>query len=55
MTVYLVPHSHDDVGWCDTIQYLYDNKAKHIYSTVVKELAENRQMLQVGPNPLKLG
>eukprot|EP00026_Physarum_polycephalum_P013878 Phypoly_transcript_14331.p1 GENE.Phypoly_transcript_14331~~Phypoly_transcript_14331.p1 ORF type:complete len:219 (-),score=21.47 Phypoly_transcript_14331:218-874(-) len=39
--VYLVPHSHDDVGWLKTIDGYYESEVKHILDTVVSSLAAN--------------
>ncbi len=45
--VYLVPHSHDDVGWVDDMNTMYNstrpgnNTIKNIYDTVTEALTEN--------------
>jgi lysosomal alpha-mannosidase len=41
LTVHLVPHSHDDVGWLRTIDEYYEERVKHIYDNVVSELASH--------------
>lgn len=40
-TAFVVPHSHDDVGWTETITQLYDGKVFDIYSSVTAELAKD--------------
>ncbi len=53
--VYVVPHSHDDVGWVDTLDVMYDsnrtgnNTIKNIYDTVTAALAadKNRRFISV--------
>ena len=45
--VYLVPHSHDDVGWVDDMDTMYNstrpgnNTIKNIYDTVTEALTAN--------------
>ena len=49
LTVHLVPHTHDDIGWLKTVdQYHYGNRndiqragTQNIINAVVKELAWN--------------
>jgi len=38
LNVFLVPHSHDDVGWLMTIDEYYEQQVRNIYNTVVEEL-----------------
>jgi alpha-mannosidase II len=41
VTVWVCPHSHDDVGWVRTVDEYYDMQVQHVYSTVVDALAAN--------------
>ena len=41
LTVHLVPHTHDDVGWQITVDEYYDREVRSIISTVVASLAAN--------------
>ena len=41
LTVHLVPHSHDDVGWQVTVDEYYDPTVRNIISTVVHQLSLN--------------
>jgi alpha-mannosidase len=41
LTVHLVPHSHDDVGWQITVDEYYDREVRNIITTVVQALSEN--------------
>jgi hypothetical protein len=38
--VWVIPHSHDDAGWKDTLQGYFDNRVKSIYDTVLQNLYE---------------
>jgi hypothetical protein len=39
--VYLVPHTHDDVGWLLTIDGYYEQQVKNIFDTTVASLMQN--------------
>lgn len=41
LTVYLVPHSHNDPGWKSNLEQLYDTEVRAIYTTVVEALLAN--------------
>lgn len=41
MKVWLVPHSHDDVGWLKTIEGYYESEVRSILDTTVAALIEN--------------
>ena len=44
LTVHLVPHSHDDVGWLMTPDEYYERRVKHIYNHVLDcMLADTRR------------
>jgi hypothetical protein len=38
LTVHLVPHSHDDVGWLSTVDQYYIDHVQHILTSVVQAL-----------------
>jgi len=38
VTAWIVPHSHDDVGWLKTIDEYYEQEVRQIYNTVIEEL-----------------
>eukprot|EP00999_Lentomonas_sp_LEN2_P002732 NODE_604_length_1334_cov_3.290804_g565_i0.p1 GENE.NODE_604_length_1334_cov_3.290804_g565_i0~~NODE_604_length_1334_cov_3.290804_g565_i0.p1 ORF type:complete len:402 (+),score=70.58 NODE_604_length_1334_cov_3.290804_g565_i0:62-1207(+) len=38
LNVYLINHTHDDVGWLKTIEEYYEDEVRHIYDSVVEEL-----------------
>lgn len=39
LKVYVIPHSHNDIGWLETTQEYFDNCVKHILNTVVDLLS----------------
>jgi len=39
--VHLVPHTHDDVGWLDTVDGYYNNQVSHILDTTIAMLIKN--------------
>jgi len=41
INVFLVPHTHDDVGWLQTIEGYYQSEVKHIIDTTLAALLEN--------------
>ena len=41
LTVHLVPHTHDDVGWLQTIFGYYNSSVSHILTTVTETLSRN--------------
>lgn len=41
LKVFVVPHSHNDIGWLETTQQYFDNCVRHILNTVVDLLAED--------------
>ena len=45
VNVHLIPHSHDDVGWKQTMDEYYRNRVRSIYDTVIEALwaDENRR------------
>lgn len=42
-TVYLLPHSHDDVGWLDTVDGIYESRpgVKNIITSYVNALTND--------------
>jgi hypothetical protein len=40
--IFLVPHTHDDVGWQKTVGAYFDSSVTHILSTVTADLTANR-------------
>ena len=38
VNVHLIPHSHDDVGWKQTMDEYYRNRVRSIYDTVIEAL-----------------
>lgn len=36
--VHVIPHSHDDAGWLNTVQEYYDNKVKNILDNMMISL-----------------
>ena len=41
LTVHLVPHTHDDVGWLQTVDQYYTRSVQYILGTVIPELARD--------------
>jgi alpha-mannosidase len=41
LTVFVLPHSHDDTGWQRTVDQYYNEQVRYIYDTVVEELSKN--------------
>ena len=41
LTVFVVPHSHDDTGWQRTVDEYYEEQVRYIYDTVVAALLQN--------------
>ena len=41
--LYLIPHSHDDLGWLRTIKEYYDIKVSSIYSSVLEVLKKDSE------------
>ena len=41
VNIHVVPHSHTDPGWLDTVYDLYNNSVRQIYSQVTQALLEN--------------
>jgi len=41
LNVFIVPHSHDDVGWVQTIEEYYENQVRYIYDSTVASLIVN--------------
>lgn len=39
LIVYIIPHSHDDVGWIKTPDEYYNDQVKHIYKNVIREMS----------------
>lgn len=42
LTVFIVPHSHCDVGWLYTAQEYFDHAVKHILNSVTDELTQHK-------------
>ena len=43
LTVFVLPHSHDDTGWQRTVDQYYVEQVRYIYDSVVSELRKNRR------------
>ena len=41
ITVHLVPHTHDDVGWQVTVDQYYIGSVQYILTTVIEQLQVN--------------
>ena len=41
LTVHLVPHTHDDVGWQVTVDQYYIQEVQYIITTVIEQLLVN--------------
>ena len=41
LTVHLVPHTHDDVGWLNTVDQYYTSQVQHIITSTVQALRRN--------------
>lgn len=41
LTVFVLPHSHDDTGWQRTVDQYYVEQVRYIYDSVVSELRKN--------------
>ncbi|CAG9324133.1 MAN2A2_7 [Blepharisma stoltei] len=42
LELFIVPHSHCDLGWLHTIDWYYQNKVKSIFHTITTLLAEDK-------------
>jgi hypothetical protein len=42
LNIHVVPHTHNDVGWLETVRQYYDNCVKHILNSVVKILKNDK-------------
>jgi len=38
LEVFVLPHSHDDVGWIVTLEQYYSSEVQYIYDTVIQNL-----------------
>ena len=38
MNIFIVPHSHTDPGWLETLESYYKNQVKDIFMNVLQEL-----------------
>ena len=45
----MIPHSHDDVGWLNTVDGYYEDPVRDVITNVVKQLQANpqRRFIQV--------
>lgn len=43
LTVFVLPHSHDDTGWQRTVDQYYVEQVRYIYDSVVSELRKDRR------------
>jgi len=41
LNVFVVPHSHDDVGWVQSIEEYYETQVRYIYDSTVASLIED--------------
>jgi len=41
LEMWVIPHSHCDVGWLKTVQAYFDDEVDSILNTVVKSLSED--------------
>ena len=41
LTVFMLPHSHDDTGWQRTVDQYYVEQVRYIYDSVVSELRKD--------------
>jgi hypothetical protein len=41
LTVFVIPHSHDDTGWQRNVDQYYEEEVQYIYDTVVQALLKD--------------
>ena len=44
VNLHIVPHSHTDAGWIETIDWYYDNKIRNIFKNVIKQLEDDHSL-----------
>jgi lysosomal alpha-mannosidase len=49
LNIHVISHSHDDVGWVNSVDKLYEDEVEHVITNVIKSLSikANRKFTQV--------
>ncbi|CAG9324132.1 aman-3 [Blepharisma stoltei] len=45
--VFIVPHTHCDPGWLETMEWYYENRVRNIFQTIITLLSENDKLKMV--------
>ena len=44
INIHIIPHSHTDAGWIESIDWYYNNWVKNIFSNIFEEMYENKDI-----------